>query len=75
MLSCAGCAKRTRNRGVDTWAIAMTLFYRFYARKSMKKNNSFVSAECEGREEALAAGVAGPRVVLPLPVLPRSWRW
>lgn len=43
VLSCAGCAERTCDRNVDTWAIAMTLFYRFYARKSMKKNNTFVS--------------------------------
>lgn len=32
-----------RNRGISTWAIAVTLFNRFYARKSMKKNNTFVS--------------------------------
>lgn len=29
---------------ITTWAIAVTFFNRFYARKSMKKNNSFVVA-------------------------------
>lgn len=30
--------------GITTWAIAVTFFNRFYARKSMKKNNTFVVA-------------------------------
>ncbi len=30
-------------RGITTWAIAITFFTRFYARKSMKKNSTFVS--------------------------------
>lgn len=34
-------------RGITTWAIAITLFTRFYARKSMKKNNTFVSGSTE----------------------------
>lgn len=48
VLSCVWLAKRTCNRGIDTWAIAMTLYNRFYARKSMKKNHTFVSGG-EGR--------------------------
>ena len=33
------------NRSVVTWAIAVTFFNRFYTRKSMKKNNTFVSSQ------------------------------
>lgn len=54
-----GRTERTRNRGVDTWAIAMTLYNRFYARKSMKKNHTFVSCSEGRRETELVAGSWG----------------
>lgn len=49
LLSCpATLAWLPQNRSVATWAIAVTFFNRFYTRKSMKKNNTFVSGRPSG---------------------------
>ena len=67
MLSCRPlpASLAANNRPVTTWAIAVPFFNRFYARKSMTKNNSFVSGGCcagGGQLSQLSHGAAQSRV-------------